>query len=55
MFNKWIVGLLADDIVILNPPRRLTKAEAVEFACWLAIMADPEGKEFDRVRKEMEG
>lgn len=38
-FNKFAVGVVGSDVAILMPPRRLTPAEAMEFAACLVTMA----------------
>lgn len=40
-WNQWAVGLLADDIVILNPPVRLSPDKALEFAAYVVALAEP--------------
>ena len=35
------------------PLKHLSKAQALNLAAWLAVIADPEGKEFERVVKEI--
>lgn len=39
-FNKQMVGAIADDIMILNPQRRMTKTEALLHAAWIVALAD---------------
>lgn len=52
--NWFLVGGRGDEIVILRQPTgTLTKAEAVNLAAWLMVMADPTGEEFERVVKEI--
>jgi len=47
--NKWLVGSNGDSIVILNPPSRLTKEEALVLAAWLVALADPAGEDFTEI------
>lgn len=35
------------------PVKHLTKGQAINLAAWLVAMADPEGKEFERVLEEI--
>jgi hypothetical protein len=35
-------------------PYRFTKAEALNLAAWLRVIADPDGKEFERLAKEIQ-
>lgn len=40
VWNQQGVGVHGDALVILNPPTRLTKQEALNFAAWLVELAD---------------
>jgi hypothetical protein len=40
-FNKHMVGVHGDNIVIMNPPRMpMSKADALIFAAWIVTLAD---------------
>lgn len=48
--NKFMVGVQGDNIVImLPPPGRITKRDALVFAAWIATLADDDGLSFDAV------
>jgi hypothetical protein len=53
--NQFFVGVNGDVLVILRPvpshPRGLTREQALNLAAWLSLLADPDGKEFDRMRE----
>jgi|GEM_PF-4653019 len=53
--NQFLVGAVPgkDMITIISMGARLTKAQAVNLAAWLKVIADPDGKEFDRVEEEI--
>lgn len=52
--NFFGVGGQGDFLVITKLPMgRLPKAQAINLAAWLRVLADPEGKEFDRVVAEI--
>jgi hypothetical protein len=54
--NQFAVGARGEYVVILRPPNTwaaLSKAEAINLAAWLAVLADPDGKEFARVIGEI--
>jgi hypothetical protein len=36
-------------IVIQNPPREMTKQDALELAAWLVAIADPTNEEFPAI------
>jgi len=36
--NRHGVGVMGDGIVILNPPRTLSKREALVFAAWIVAL-----------------
>lgn len=41
--NRHLVGMAGDDIVIFNPPppmARMSRADALMFAAWLAVLAE---------------
>lgn len=40
--NKYMVGVKGSDVVILNPPRVLTPADALLLAAWLVALAAPQ-------------
>jgi hypothetical protein len=46
-FNKYVVGVNGDKIVILAPPRGpISKEDALMFAAWIVTLADYSGEEF---------
>jgi hypothetical protein len=47
--NMFLVGITGDKVVIMVPaPQSLTKAQALNLAAWLSLLADPGGKEFKK-------
>ena len=38
LWNQWGVGMQGDSIVILGPPRRLSKDDALTFAAWIVAL-----------------
>jgi len=48
MENKFLVGVLAGDIVIMRPKQRLTKEEALNLAAWIVALADPSGEQWEK-------
>lgn len=48
LFNRWMVGVNMDDIVIMMPPTRLTNDQALVFAAWIVALADPIGEKFKK-------
>jgi hypothetical protein len=36
-------------------PLELSRAQALVLSAWLAVLADPGGREFERVRRDIEG
>lgn len=38
--NRFIVGVIADDLAIMLWQKRLTKADALNLAAWLVVLAD---------------
>jgi hypothetical protein len=51
--NKYGVGSKGHNIIVMLPPREMTKDEALEFAAWIAVMADPIGDKFKLVMSEV--
>jgi len=51
--NKHMVGVQADQILVMLPPTRLTKTEALVYAAWIVALADDdageEGSQFSKV------
>jgi hypothetical protein len=47
--NDQFVGAQGDHVVVMMPRARMTRAEALRQAAWLALVADPLGDEFERV------
>ncbi len=45
-FNMFGVGSHDDLITIVLPRERLTKAQALNLAAWLVVLADPSGRDF---------
>lgn len=55
VLNRHMVGINGQGIVVLLPPRSsqvLTRQEALEFAAWLVVLADPLGEEFPKMIDE---
>ena len=49
-FNRWGVGVQADKVCVLLPPRGpMTGDEALILAAWLVTLADPLGERFQQV------
>ena len=46
--NKYGVSvrIVDGDIEVLLPPHRLLPSEALEFAAWLIVLADPDNRRF---------
>lgn len=54
--NQLLIGVFGDSLVILNPPRQLTKQEAINMAAWLVVLADQLAGDvvsFDDVRAQL--
>lgn len=52
--NQFAVGVLGKLFVINMPvPRPMTREQALNLAAWLAVLVDPDGKEFERLVKEI--
>jgi hypothetical protein len=51
--NQFAVGVRSDGRIFIYkvPMKHLTKAEALNLAAWLCVLADPEGAEFERLVK----
>ena len=48
--NKFIVGAMADQIVIMNPPRApISREDALLLAAWLVAIADPIEDDFHAI------
>lgn len=45
--NQFFVGVQGNDVVIMKPPHRMSKPEALVFAAWIATLADDDGISFD--------
>ena len=53
--NKFVVGVQGNSIVIMMPPPgRISKREALEFAAWIATLADDDGLRFDAALKAVQ-
>lgn len=50
-FNKQIIGVNGEDIVVMLPAQRMSKTEALLHAAWLVALADDsdDNAEFKRV------
>ncbi len=51
--NKHAVGARGADIVILIPPTRLSRDDALAFAAWIVAIADPAGDDFAKKLAEI--
>ena len=52
LWNQWGIGMQRNEIVILMPPRRLSKDAALTFAAWIVAVAagvDEFGKRLDEI------
>ena len=38
--NRQLVAVQGDHVLILNPPTKMTKEEALVFAAWIVCLAD---------------
>lgn len=38
--NRFLVSVQGDDIIVMLPPVRMTRAEALTFAAWVVALAD---------------
>lgn len=55
-FNKFLVGMQGQSLVILNPPRGvISKQDALVLAAWLVSMADPLGEQFEKTLAAVRG
>lgn len=47
--NEFMIGASADTIVLHAPiPHVLSRDQAIRLAAWLAVLADPQGEQFNR-------
>lgn len=54
-FNKYIVGMAHNGLVIMNPPRAaMSTEEALVLAAWIVSMADPLGEKFAEALKAVQ-
>jgi hypothetical protein len=54
-FNKFLVGLRGETIVIVSPPLApLSVDDALLLAAYLVVMADPDGEKFEAVKAAVE-
>lgn len=44
--NRFGVGVRGDRITIMAAQHELSKAEALNLAAWLVVLADPSGRDF---------
>lgn len=53
--NQFFVGAVGgkDMITIVSLRCQMTKAQAINLAAWLIVLADPAGEEFERVVNEI--
>ena len=55
MENEWFVSVQGDAILIMRPPvGPISKRQALELAAWIVALADPLGKDFEKVREQVE-
>ncbi len=55
-FNKYMVGMAHNGLVIMNPPRAVMSTdEALMLAAWLVSMADPLSEKFAEALKAVRG
>ena len=47
--NDTMVGVQADDILVLNPQPRMSRDTALRHAAWIVALADPGRQRFDDV------
>ena len=54
--NQFIVGANARGEISIQraPIGAMRRDEALNLAAWLRVLADPEGKEFERIVEEIE-
>ena len=52
--NRQMVGRQGDDVVVMFPAARMTKAEALTHAAWLVALADDSGDEFPEVLRAVQ-
>lgn len=52
--NKYLVGVQGDNVVSLKLGFKLSRADALELAAMIAVIADPSGEEFDKARERIE-
>lgn len=53
--NKFMVGVQGNSIVIMMPPPgRISKRDALVFAAWIATLADDDGLSFDAALKAVQ-
>lgn len=56
--NRFLVTSNSGQVIVMRPPTRMTRAEALNLAAWLVAMADscgpPFEPTFDEVRKAVE-
>jgi len=38
IWNQWGIGMQGDEIVVLIPPKRLSKDDALTFAAWIVAL-----------------
>lgn len=53
VFNKHMVGVKGNNIVIMIPPREMSKEDALILAAWLVALAEEEEGEFDKIRLQV--
>lgn len=56
-FNRQMVGVNRDDLVVMLPSQRMSKREALVHAAWLVALADDsdDNAEFSRVLAAVQG
>jgi len=50
--NKHFVGLQGDEIVVLRPPTRLSRQDALLLAAWLVALAEQEDGEQEQTERK---
>jgi hypothetical protein len=48
-FNKFMVGMRGNTVVVMRPTNAMSRMEALVFAAYLVTLADPAGDQFAAV------
>jgi hypothetical protein len=51
--NKYFVSVKGDNIVILLPPRNLTKEDALNLIAWIIVLANIDRAELEKAIEEI--